>query len=79
MRVSTAKSQVRRPRALATSMPAFLERKLKKEYGQDSSIPYRIMKSIGAMKGDKETRLGKKMEKKHEMAKKMRRMKIHEK
>jgi hypothetical protein len=38
-------------------MPAFLEAKLKKEYGADSKVPYKVMNSIGAM--------GKRMEKKH--------------
>lgn len=47
-------------------MPKFLETKLKKEYGAKSSIPYKVMNSIGAMKGSKETPKGKMMEKKHE-------------
>lgn len=47
-------------------MPKFLEDKLKKEYGADSSVPYKVMNSIGAMKGSKETAKGKAMEKKHE-------------
>ena len=46
-------------------MPKFLEDKLKKEYGAKSSIPYKVMNSIGAMKGNKETPKGEKMEKKH--------------
>ena len=47
-------------------MPKFLEHKLKEEYGADSSIPYKVMNKIGAMKGNKETSKGKAMEKKHE-------------
>lgn len=46
-------------------MPKFLEKKLKKEYGKDSNIPYAIMNSLGAMKGNKETEKGKSMQKKH--------------
>ena len=46
-------------------MPAFLEKKLKSEYGEHSSVPYRVMNSIGAMKGNKETPKGAAMEKKH--------------
>lgn len=47
-------------------MPKFLERKLKKEYGANSSIPYKIMNNMGVMKGNKVTAKGKKMEKKHD-------------
>jgi len=39
-------------------MPAFLEQKLKKEYGAGSSIPYRIMNEQGYMKGNQETPKG---------------------
>lgn len=46
-------------------MPRFLERKLKREYGENSHIPYAVMNSIGAMKGSKETAKGKAMERKH--------------
>jgi len=46
-------------------MPKFLEQKLKAEYGSNSSTPYKVMNKIGAMKGNKETSLGKKMEAKH--------------
>jgi hypothetical protein len=47
-------------------MPVFLEQKLKKQYaGKDPSIPYKIMNSIGAMKGNKVTVKGRAMEKKH--------------
>lgn len=48
-------------------MPKFLERKLKKEYGAKSAVPYKIMNAIGAMKGNKETAKGKMMAKKHSM------------
>jgi hypothetical protein len=47
-------------------MPAFLEAKLKKEYGADSKIPYKVMNKIGAMRGNKETAKGKRMQKKHD-------------
>lgn len=46
-------------------MPKFLESKLKKEYGANSKIPYKVMNKMGAMKGNKETAKGKMMEKKH--------------
>jgi hypothetical protein len=46
-------------------MPAFLEAKLKREYGANSKVPYKVMNSIGAMRGNKETAKGKRMEKKH--------------
>lgn len=46
-------------------MPAFLEKKLKKEYGKNSKIPYMVMNKLGAMKGNKETKKGKQMAKKH--------------
>lgn len=48
-------------------MPKFLERKLKRQYGADSSIPYKIMNSIGAMRGSKITAKGKEMERKHQI------------
>lgn len=47
-------------------MPAFLEKKLKAEYGQNSDIPFRVMNSIGAMHGSKETEKGREMERKHD-------------
>lgn len=46
-------------------MPKFLEKKLKAEYGQNSKIPYKVMNSIGAMRGNKETAKGRQMEAKH--------------
>lgn len=47
-------------------MPKFLEDKLKAEYGADSKVPYKVMNSIGAMRGNKETAKGARMEAKHE-------------
>lgn len=46
-------------------MPKFLEDKLKKEYGADSKIPYKVMNKIGAMRGNRETPKGRAMEAKH--------------
>ncbi len=46
-------------------MPAFLEKKLKKEYPNDPSAVYGTMNEMGAMKGNKETAKGKDMAKKH--------------
>ncbi len=39
-------------------MPKFLESKLKKEYGADSSAPFAIMNKLGMMRGSKETPKG---------------------
>jgi len=47
-------------------MPKFLEQKLKKEYGSNSAVPYKVMNAIGAMHGSKETAKGRAMEAKHE-------------
>lgn len=47
-------------------MPKFLEDKLKARYGAKSDVPYKIMNSIGAMHGNKETAKGAAMERKHE-------------
>ena len=47
-------------------MPQVLEAKLKKEYGSDSKVPYKVMNAMGAMRGNKETAKGKRMQKKHE-------------
>lgn len=52
-------------------MPAILEAKLKKEYGANSDIPYKIMNSKGLMKGNKETVKGEKVEKQMEALKRM--------
>lgn len=46
-------------------MPKFLERKLKSQYGAESSIPYKIMNKMGVMHGSEETKKGEEMEKKH--------------
>lgn len=42
-----------------------MENKLKKEYGSQSSIPYKIMNKIGVMKGNKETAKGVEMAQHH--------------
>jgi len=47
-------------------LPKFLEKKLKAEYGQNSKIPYKVMNKIGAMRGNKVTKKGLAMQKKHE-------------
>lgn len=47
-------------------MPKFLEEKLKNEYGANSDVPYKVMNSLGAMHGNKETAKGRAMEAKHE-------------
>lgn len=52
-------------------MPKELEQKLKKEYGNKSDIPYKIMNKLGFMKGNKETNKGEKEDKKEKMAKRM--------
>lgn len=49
-------------------MPKFLEDKLKKEYPNEPSAPFKIMNEIGAMRGSRETKKGKAMEKKHNLA-----------
>lgn len=46
-------------------MPKFLEKKLKKEYGAKSDVPYKIMNAKGYMHGNKETAKGKALEAKH--------------
>lgn len=46
-------------------MPAFLERKLKAEYGADSAVPYKIMNKLGLMRGSKITAKGRAAERKH--------------
>jgi hypothetical protein len=46
-------------------MPAFLEKKLKAEYGNNPHAIYGTMNSIGAMHGNKITPKGKAMEQKH--------------
>ncbi len=51
-------------------MPKFLEEKLEKEYGNDKHAIYGTMNKIGAMHGNKETKKGREMERKHEAKKK---------
>jgi len=46
-------------------MPKFLEDALKKEYGADSKIPYKVMNARGFMHGNKETAKGRAAEAKH--------------
>lgn len=50
-------------------MPKFLEEALKREYGANSKIPYKVMNSIGAMRGNRETAKGAAMEAKHDAKK----------
>lgn len=52
-------------------MPKFLESKLKKEYPNNPHAVYGTLNKIDAMKGNKETKKGATMQKKHEMAQKM--------
>ena len=47
-------------------MPKFLEEKLKKEYPDNPGAVYGTMNKLGFMKGNKETKKGKKAEKRHE-------------
>lgn len=47
-------------------MPKFLESKLKKEYPNNPGAVFGTMNKLGAMKGNRETAKGKRMEKKHE-------------
>lgn len=47
-------------------MPKFLESKLKRQYGASSDIPYKVMNSLGAMHGSKETAKGEAMQAKHD-------------
>lgn len=44
-------------------MPQILEEKLKKEYGNNKHAIYGTMNKIGAMKGNKETKKGRAIEK----------------
>ncbi len=52
-------------------MPKFLEKKLEQEYGKGDPRVYATMNKLGYMKGNKETKKGKLVEKKHEMSKKV--------
>jgi hypothetical protein len=47
-------------------MPKFLEEKLKKEYPNEPSAPFKVMNKLGLMHGSKETAKGRKVEAKHE-------------
>lgn len=47
-------------------MPKFLEKKLKRRYGADSPIPYKIMNAEGFMRGNRETSKGRAAEEKHQ-------------
>jgi hypothetical protein len=46
-------------------MPKFLEDKLKAEYPNNPHAVYGTMNAIGAMRGNKETAKGRRMERKH--------------
>lgn len=46
-------------------MPAFLEKKLREEYGDNPRAIYGTMNRIGAMRGNKETAKGRAMDRKH--------------
>lgn len=60
-------------------MPEFIEKKLKKEYGNDKHAIYGTMNKLGFMKGNRETAKGRKAEAKHErkMSVKHRALKEH--
>lgn len=47
-------------------MPEFLEKKLKAEYGNNPHAIYGTMNKIGAMRGNKITAKGKRMQAKHD-------------
>ena len=47
-------------------MPKFIEKKLRKEYGDNDHAIYGTMNKLGLMKGSKETSKGRKVEKRHE-------------
>lgn len=52
-------------------MPAFLEKKLKKEYPHNSHAVYGTMNKLGVMRGNKETAKGRYQERKHELDKRL--------
>jgi hypothetical protein len=54
-------------------MPAFLEKKLRAEYGNNPHAIYGTLNAIGAMRGSKETAKGRAMQKKHNAKKKVHR------
>lgn len=47
-------------------MPAFLEAKLRKEYGDNPHAIWGTMNKIGAMRGSKITKKGRRMQAKHD-------------
>jgi hypothetical protein len=63
---SGIKDGFRRSEDREDRMPKFLLDKLKSEYGANSKIPYKVANSLGAMRGNRETKKGAEMEKKHE-------------
>lgn len=48
-------------------MPAFLEKKLRAEYGNNPHAVYGTMNALGAMHGNKETSKGRAMQRKHDL------------
>lgn len=46
-------------------MPKFLEDQLKRQYGANSDVPYKVMNAAGLMHGSKTTAKGHAAEKKH--------------
>jgi hypothetical protein len=54
-------------------MPDFLERKLRREYGNNPRAIYGTMNNMGAMRGNKETAKGKAMQRKHDKKKRLHR------
>lgn len=56
-------------------MPKFLEKKLAKEYGKGNPIIYATMNKLGYMKGNKETKKGEELDKKHQQKEALKRMK----
>lgn len=51
-------------------MPAFLEKKLKKQYPGNNNAVFGTMNKIGAMDGPNETEKGEEMQEEHDMKKK---------
>lgn len=47
-------------------MPEFLEEKLRKEYGNNKHAIFGTMNAIGAMRGNKITKKGAEMQRKHD-------------
>lgn len=46
-------------------MPKFLEDQLKRQYGANSDVPYKVMNAAGLMHGSKTTAKGRAAEAKH--------------